>query len=94
MTIERTARVYRIRSSVVLRGRAHPLTRPLCLKDDSWLGPRFSIQLHLQNSHESENFEDVSLMNKAQYAEIVFQAKKVEWERIVLPDEYSYLPLS
>jgi hypothetical protein len=33
-------------------------------------------------------------MNKAQYAEIVFQAKKVEWERIVLPDEYSYLPLS
>lgn len=29
----------------------------------------------------------------AQYAEIVFQAKKVEWEKIVLPDEYSYLPL-
>lgn len=28
-----------------------------------------------------------------QYAEIVFQAKKVEWEEIVLPDEYSYLPL-
>ena len=29
----------------------------------------------------------------AQYAEIVFQAKKVAWEKIVLPDEYSYLPL-
>ena len=29
----------------------------------------------------------------AQYAEIVFQAKKVEWEKIVLPEEYSYLPL-
>lgn len=29
----------------------------------------------------------------AQYAEIVFQAKKVAWENIVLPDEYSYLPL-
>lgn len=35
-------------------------------------------------------------MNEAgekQYSEIVFQAKKVEWEKIVLPDEYSYLPL-
>ena len=29
----------------------------------------------------------------AQYAEIVFQAKKVVWEKIALPDEYSYLPL-
>ena len=33
-------------------------------------------------------------MNNAQHAEIVFHAKKVEWEMIVLPDEYSYLPLS
>lgn len=28
-----------------------------------------------------------------QYSEIVFTAKKVEWEKIVLPDEYCYLVL-
>ena len=27
------------------------------------------------------------------YSEIVFTAKKVEWEKIVLPDEYCYLVL-
>lgn len=32
-------------------------------------------------------------MNDVQYAEIVFQAKKVEREAIVLPDAYSYFPL-
>ena len=28
-----------------------------------------------------------------QYSEVVFTAKKVEWEKIVLPDEYCYLVL-
>ena len=31
--------------------------------------------------------------SEEQYSEIVFTAKKVEWEKIVLPDEYSYLVL-
>lgn len=35
-------------------------------------------------------------MNEAggkQYSDILSQAKKVEWEKIVLPEEYRYLPL-
>ena len=31
--------------------------------------------------------------SEEQYSEIVFTAKKVEWGKIVLPDEYSYLVL-
>lgn len=27
------------------------------------------------------------------YSEIVFTAKKVDWEKLILPDEYCYLPL-
>lgn len=31
--------------------------------------------------------------SEEQYSEIVFTAKKVEWEKIVLPEEYRYLAL-
>ena len=32
-------------------------------------------------------------MIKETYSEIVYVAKKVEWEKIQFPDEYKYLPL-
>lgn len=31
--------------------------------------------------------------DEKQYSEIVFTAKKVEWEKLILPEEYSYLVL-